>query len=144
MLENFMEKIRRNIGWLVIASEASHLFCCILPTLAAVMSLAVGVGLLPASFTLLHDFIHGYEIPIIVFSGVLLALGWWAYHTATETDCHALGHDEHHCHQTTDRSKRYLVIGTLLFLLNLCVYLGLHAELRGHDHDDHAATHASM
>ena len=128
-----MEKFRRNIVWLVIASEASHLFCCILPTLAALLSLAVGVGLLPTAFTILHDVIHGYEIPIILFSGLMLGLGWWAYWLARKTDCHALGHDEHACHKTTDRSRIYLVIGTILFLVNLCVYFTLHHALNRQD-----------
>jgi len=126
MLKNRMEKLRRNIVWLVVASEVSHLFCCILPTLAAVLSLAVGVGLLPTGFTALHNIIHGYEIPIIIFSAAMLVLGWWAYWLATKTDCHALGHDEHACHRTTDRSKLYLIIGTVLFLINLTVYFTLH------------------
>lgn len=140
MLRNRMEKLRRHIVWLVIASEMSHLFCCILPTLAAVLSLAVGVGLLPAGFTKLHDVIHGYEIPIIIFSATLLLLGWWAYWLATKTDCHALGHDEHACHKTTDRSKVYLLMGTVLFFVNLVVYFSLHQNLNNHD-DEHQADH---
>lgn len=137
-----MEKIRRRIVWLVVASELSHLFCCILPTLAAVLSLAVGAGLLPAVFTILHDTIHGYEIPIIVFSGTLLALGWWAYWLATRTDCHALGHDEHACHKTTGRSKLYLMIGTALFLMNIFIYFALHIPLNKHaNHDSAIQTH---
>ena len=60
-----MDKIRRNIVWLVVASEISHLFCCVLPTLAAVLSLAVGVGILPTAFTQLHDFIHAAEVIFI-------------------------------------------------------------------------------
>ena len=124
-----MEKLRRNIVWLVIASEVSHLFCCVLPTLAAVLSVAVGVGLLPLGFTLLHDIIHGYEIPIIIFSAVMLGLGWWAYWLARRTDCHALGHDEHACHKTTDRSKVYLLIGSALFVMNIAIYFALHFSL---------------
>lgn len=124
-----MEKLRRNIVWLVIASEVSHLFCCVLPTLAAVLSVAVGVGLLPIGFTILHDVIHGYEIPIIIFSAVMLGLGWWAYWLARRTDCHALGHDEHVCHRTTDRSKIYLLVGSALFVMNLAIYFALHFSL---------------
>lgn len=124
-----MEKLRRNIVWLVIASEVSHLFCCVLPTLAALLSLAVGVGLLPTAFTALHDIIHGYEIPIIAFSAAMLGLGWWAYWLATRTDCHALGHDEHACHKTTDRSKVYLIIGTALFMMNFVIFITLHTSL---------------
>jgi hypothetical protein len=132
-----MEKLRRNIVWLVIASEVSHLFCCVLPTLAALLSLAVGVGLLPTAFTALHDVIHGYEIPIIIFSAVMLALGWWAYWLATRTDCHALGHDEHACHKTTDRSKVYLIIGTALFMMNFVIFITLHTSLN-HQQTSHA------
>lgn len=137
-----MEKLRRNIVWLVIASEVSHLFCCILPTLAAVLSLAVGVGLLPAAFTTLHDVIHGYEIPIIIFSATMLGLGWWAYSLAKKTDCHGLGHDEHACHKTTDRSRTYLIIGTVLFLVNLCVYVTLHYSLNKHAENQHVHEYA--
>lgn len=128
-----MDKIRRNIVWLVVASEISHLFCCVLPTLAAVLSLAVGVGILPTAFTQLHDFIHGYEVPVIIFSAVMLGLGWWAYLLAKRTDCHALGHDEHACHKTTDRSKLFLWMGTALFVINLIIFLSLHSTLSVHE-----------
>lgn len=141
-----MEKIRRNIIWLVVASELSHLFCCVLPTLAAVLSLAVGVGLLPTAFTRLHDVIHGYEIPIIIFSAVMLGLGWWAYGLAKRTDCHSLGHDEHACHRTTDRSRVFLLIGTALFVMNLCIFLTLHMSLDKHSaaEHNHVESHTSV
>lgn len=129
MLEKLMEKLRRNIIWLVIASEVSHLFCCVLPTLAAVLSLAVGVGMLPTALAGLHEIIHGYEVPVIIFSAIMLLLGWGAYRMAIKTDCHALGHDEHTCHRTSDRSKIYLLIGTGLFFVNLTIYLALHIPL---------------
>ena len=138
-----MEKLRRNIVWLVVASEISHLFCCVLPTLAAVLSLAVGVGLLPTAFTRLHDFIHGYEIPVILFSALMLVLGWWAYWLAKRTDCHSLGHDEHACHKTTDRSKVYLLVGTGLFAVNLCIFLALHQPLNKHAAAHEGHTHTS-
>lgn len=124
-----MEKLRRNIVWLVVASEVSHLFCCVLPTLAAVLSLAVGVGMLPTAFTVLHDIIHGYEIPVIIFSAVMLVLGWLAYWLAKRTDCHALGHDEHRCHKAEDRSKLYLLIGTALFVINFVIFVTLHLSM---------------
>lgn len=124
-----MEKMRRHIGWLVLVSEVSHLFCCVLPTVAAVLSLAVGVGMLPTAFTSLHEIIHGYEIPVIIFSAITLLLGWGAYRMAMNTDCHELGHDEHKCHRTADRSKVYLLIGTGLFFINLTVYFALHGPL---------------
>ena len=124
-----MEKLRRNIVWLVIASEVSHLFCCVLPTLGAVLSLVVGIGLLPTGFTVLHEIIHGYEVPAIIFAAVTLGLGWWAYWMAKRTDCHSLGHDEHACHKTTDRSKIYLLIGSALFVMNLTIYFTLHFSL---------------
>lgn len=139
-----MEKLRRNIVWLVVASEISHLFCCVLPTLAAVLSLAVGVGLLPTAFTQLHDIIHGYEIPVIIFSALMLVLGWWAYWLAKRTDCHSLGHDEHACHKTTDRSKVYLVVGTALFALNLCIFIGLHVPLNKQTAAQEDLTHTSV
>lgn len=135
-----MEKLRRNIVWFVIASEVSHLFCCVLPTLAALLSLAVGVGLLPTAFTALHDVIHGYEIPIITFSAIMLGLGWWAYWLARRTDCHALGHDEHACHKTTDRSKVYLLIGTVLFVMNFLIFITLHSSLNDRAAHHHAET----
>lgn len=140
---NGMEKMRRHVGWLVLASEISHLFCCVLPTIAAVTSLAVGVGVLPAAFTVLHDVIHGYEIPIILFSGFLLVAGWIIYGMATRTDCKGMGHDEHQCHETYDRSKLFLIIGTVLFIANLAVFLVLHQGLDRltHKHHDTASHH---
>ncbi len=124
-----MEKIRKGLMAAILLSEVSHLFCCVLPVLAAVASLLVGAGFLPALAWPLHDLIHRYEVPLIVFSAVIIAAGWGVYLLALRTDCQALGHHEAHCHKVTRKTRTVLVIGTALFLFNLAVYLFLHREL---------------
>ena len=48
-----------------------HVVCCGVPVLAQL----IGLGVIASSAALAHAWIHGYEWLVLIFSGVLLALG---------------------------------------------------------------------
>ena len=150
-----MEKLQKSLNVAVILAEVSHVFCCVLPTVVSLMSVLVGAGLigtLPVSLLVLHDLLHDWELPIIVGSGVLIALGWVVMWYSRKIDCHNTGCGHEPCGPKKLRSTRLLKIATVLFVINVSVYtvfhrgMGIdvpsaeehheqgHHDHRGHDH----------
>lgn len=140
-----MSNIHKHFGWAVLASELSHVFCCVLPTLVTIMGVLSSAGLIagaPDFIEKIHDTIHHYEVPIIVFSGVMVALGW-VFHLSTRTvDCHATGCVHPPCDQKKVTNSKILLVATALFAVNLVIYFGIHQNIFGIEaldvHHDHA------
>jgi len=131
---NKQEKINKSIVWGVIASESIHIFCCVLPTVFSIFSLMAGIGMIatmPGFIEEAHHLIHDYEIPMIITSGIILALGWGLYAYSRRIDCQA---DDGCCAKPCNTKKgntwKFMVVATLLFTLNVFVYFALH---RPHD-----------
>lgn len=127
-----MEKIRKTIYFGVILSEASHVFCCVLPTLFSVVSLLTGLGLvsaMPPVFYRLHEVLHEYELTMIVISALVLGLGWGLHRLSKQVDCHDTGCCHGPCAPQKDRVLTVLKIATGLFIFNLAVYLVFHRGL---------------
>lgn len=141
-----MDRLQKSIFWAVVAAESSHVFCCVLPTLFSIMGLLAGAGLIgvmPWPLAEMHDALHVYEIPIIVASAVLLALGWALHILSLRIDCHDTGCGHGPCTPAKRRASRILVIATCLFVANLTVYLVFHREYEPHAHDAYAHTPAA-
>jgi hypothetical protein len=121
-----MQKLQKPLYWTVIASEASHVFCCVLPTLFSVLSLLAGLGLasaMPIWVQELHETLHRWELPLIGFSGSVLALGWAVYLYSRKIDCHNTG-CKHACNcgRKKDKANMILKFATILFIINVTVY----------------------
>lgn len=148
-------KIHKHLGWAVIASELSHVFCCVIPTLVTVLSAFANVGLMvmaPDGWLMtIHEALHHYEIGIIVFSGVMVALGWIAHLASRGMDCHESGCHHPPCDAQKSRNSKILLIATCLFAANLVVYFGVHRNVlhldafrpqpMGYERTDHDAHH---
>lgn len=145
------EKLQKPMMWAVILSEASHLFCCVLPTIVSLVGLLAGLGVvvaLPVGFLELHDFLHKWELPMIAGSGVILALGWLAMRYGDKVDCHSTGCAHGACAPKKNTVHLVLKIATVLFIFNVLVYAFVHrsAWFNTHSpmgqaqtqHDDHA------
>jgi len=133
-----MDRLQRSIFWAVVAAESSHVFCCVLPTLFSIAGLLAGAGLIgvmPWPLAELHDALHAYEVPVIVASAALLALGWALHALSLRMDCHDTGCGHGPCTPTKRRASRILVIATCLFVANLAVYLVFHRGYEPHAHD---------
>lgn len=149
-MKNKQSKIQKTINWAVIICEGSHIFCCVLPTLFSVVSVLVGAGMLatmPGWLDHFHDVMHDWEVPAIIFSGVVIAIGWGLDFVARRMHVHAEGC--HHDHSDTDAKPKNLIlkIATVLFLINVTVYFGLHRshDEAAHVHDqnhEHTENHA--
>lgn len=141
-----MQKHRNKIFWLVILSESSHIFCCVLPTLFSLFSLFANVGMfvMPAWFISVHERLHEWELPIVLASGLVLGLGWWLHGESLKGECHTPGCQHHPDPEHPKRSPAHLIlkIATLLFVVNVFVFLVIHRGLGvmpvGYAHSEHA------
>jgi hypothetical protein len=140
-----MSKIKRSVVVGVVASEAVHLFCCVLPTIFSVLSLLAGAGMIatmPGFIEDTHHLIHDYEIPMIITSGVILIIGWVLYLYSRRIDCHVEGECHHApCDTKKDRTKLFMIIATALFLLNVTVYTFVHKPHDEAHHEEHHHEH---
>ena len=143
-----MEKLQRTIFWTIVASESTHIFCCVLPTIFSILGLMTGVGMvatMPGWMTSIHETIHGWEIPVIIFSAVMLAIGWALYFISRKIDCvEDAGCRHEPCAPKKKSALTILIIATVLFTFNTSIYMGIHrgttiAEQHEHDMHDHAA-----
>lgn len=129
-----MSNLHRHLSIAVLLSEFSHVFCCILPTVFTVLSFAANLGMitvLPGFLLDLHENIHHYEIHIIAFSGAMLLLGWGTHMASRRVDCHDDGCCHPPCTPQKSANKRILVIASILFLLNVGIYLFVHKNVFG-------------
>lgn len=140
-----MEKINKGLFWGIIASESIHIFCCGLPTLFSILSLLAGFGMIasmPAFIADAHHMIHAYEVPMIILSGLILALGWALYAYSKKVNCKTEGSCHHEpCEPKKDRTKSFMMIATLLFIVNVGVYFIFH---KGMDADFHAGENSAI
>lgn len=141
-----MEKIQKGIYWSVLASELTHVFCCGLPVVVSTLSLMASLGLisvLPTGIMALHDIMHAYEMPMIIASAAVLALGWALHHISERLNC-VKDSDCHHepCAPKKKKASKVLWFATVLFAVNVSVYFGLHYEPSVHEPVLHAHDHA--
>lgn len=130
--EGSVFNFQKNFGWAVLVSEFGHVFCCVLPTVFTVLGFAANIGLIgaaPIGLVALHEAMHHYEVPIIIFSGVMVALGWMVHAASLRVDCHDTGCVHVPCDRTKRRNSRILAVASALFLVNLGIYLFVHQNV---------------
>lgn len=137
-----MQRLQKALYMAIIASETSHVFCCVLPTIFSIISLMAGVGLvsaMPGWLESIHADLHHWELPLIAMSGVVVVLGWALYAYSRKIDCHNTGCHHGSCEPRKKTANNILKIATILFVVNTAVYLVFHRGLQVDlDHADHA------
>ena len=104
-----------NLG--IVATLLPHLFCCVLPTVLAALSLVAPAG----------DMARWQIIPeswmpwLFVISGVMLAISYYLVFRP-KCDCHCDECDVHH-HRG---EKIVLIVVTTLFVISLTIHLAAH------------------
>lgn len=137
-----MQKLQKGIYAAIVATEASHVFCCVLPTVFSVLSLLAGLGMvsvMPGWMVDLHAFLHGWELPMITASGVVLALGWGLDWYSKKIDCHDHGCGHGPCGTKKNRAHTVLIVATVLFFVNITVYGVFHRGMGISPSMDHGA-----
>lgn len=133
------------MSYFVVLSEVSHVFCCVLPTIFSLLTVLVGMGVLGATPLWMegaHDVMHAWEVPIIVTSGVIVAIGWALHLISKRMDCHDTGCGHGPCDTKKNKTLTVLRIATVLFLVNTAIYVAVHlpqdnAKVAAVSHDDH-------
>ncbi len=145
------EKHQKRIFWAIVATETSHIFCCVLPTLFSLASVLAGLGInvtMPGWLESAHDVMHGYELPVIMFSAGVVALGWGLHYYSLRNDCHDVGGCHHEpCGPKKRRASKILIAASILLAINFTVYFGIHRPMdqashhAGHEHYEHDHGH---
>lgn len=140
------EKLQSCLYGAVIASELSHVFCCGIPVLFSLFSLLAGLGLvgsMPYWMEGMHNVLHAWELPLILTSAVVLVLGWVCHLISQKIECDAHAHAEcshekkgkkhNHNHEICaskqKRTTMILHIATMLFMVNVSIYVVFHRGL---------------
>lgn len=124
-----MDRVQKSLGIALILSETSHVFCCVLPTLFSILSLAAGLGMItamPSGLAEFHHMMHKYEVPMISLSGLIVLAGWGIHHTAVKLDCHDTGCVHEPCGPRKRKAGKVLRVATTLFFFNITIWLVFH------------------
>ncbi|MCB9991356.1 MAG: hypothetical protein H6867_08235 [Rhodospirillales bacterium] len=124
-----LERVQKSLALAILVSETSHIFCCVLPTLFSLVSLATGLGLIaamPTGLEALHEIMHEWEAPMILLSGAIILLGWGAHYLSVKLDCHNTGCVHEPCGPKKKQAGKILKIASLLFVFNVSIYLFFH------------------
>lgn len=135
-----MRKTQGFFNWVLILSETSHIFCCVLPSVFSVISVMIGMGLvgaMPLWMKDVHEAMHAWEIPLMAMSGVIVLIGWGLYVISKRMDCHDTGCTHGPCGPKKKNAAVILKIATFLFVVNILIYVVFHrgAEALGPHHD---------
>lgn len=154
-----MEKHQKTVLTAILLSEASHIFCCVLPTIFSILSLMGSFGLMvamPGWMVSVHEFMHGYEVPMIALSAFVVALGWglhyYAHHlNKMQMHDHTCCEHDHGAPASGKTTHKILIAATILLVLNVLIYFVFHRHqhfwegvLGGHTHQEelvHEAEH---
>jgi hypothetical protein len=114
------------------------------------LSVLMTMGLMsamPSWMNDVHEVMHGWEMPIITMSGVVLALSWGLHLISKRMDCHDTGCVHEPCEPKKNKNATILKIATALFVINISVYSFVHMGYQhinaeqNHETNVEAATH---
>ncbi len=121
-----MQRLAHTAHHANLAALLSHVFCCGLPALMNVVTLAAGAGALTAVAPWVgsvHLFMHQFELHLLAFSGAALLVGVWAQWVSAKRDCGAQSCGHESCIAKKQPSRWLLMAAALLFLGNLTFYV---------------------
>ncbi|MBI1301954.1 MAG: hypothetical protein GC137_09920 [Alphaproteobacteria bacterium] len=125
-----LKRLQNTFSWVVVFSEVSHVFCCVLPTVFSLLTFLVGLGLIgvvPVWMDSMHHIMHDWEFTLIASSGFVLVLGWGLQFLSRRVDCHDTGCGHGPCTPKKHRAGRILTFATILFVINVAIYFGVNA-----------------
>lgn len=141
-------RLQNLIASFAIFSELSHVFCCVLPSVFTIATVLVGMGAIGAIPLWMEDFhiaMHGWEIPMIIFSASILAMGWFVYFYTRRVKFYTGGCGHDSCDSRKVNNGRILKIATVLFLVNIAIYGVTHfqtekvqGDVFSSSHEDHS------
>jgi hypothetical protein len=106
----------------VIVAELSHIFCCGLPLLMAVLATSMQVGV-SSSLLFLHYKLHAYEIPILIGSGLLLVVGLLLQYISHRLDCRSTGCHHEPCAPKKMKVSKLFIFAVAMYAVNIAIYV---------------------
>ncbi len=111
---------------LVISSSLVHVFCCGIPLLLSLTSLAALLGVSGGEL-IDHAWFEQYEVSLLVISGVVLACAALAHIISRAINCRKDGACTHKpCESKKDISGRILFICTAIYAVNMVLFFAHH------------------
>lgn len=137
-----MQNMRRTFYWTILASELSHIFCCVLPvllSLISIFSLYGAMNAVPGFIWSAHDFMHHWEPVILVVSALLLLSGWglWAQQKQVSHPTHSCQTSNCDEAKSLRKMRLMLLVTSGLFAVNFSVYALIHAEHAPFSQENH-------
>ena len=117
-----MTRFQRAATTASLLAELSHVFCCGLPILVAVLSAGSQIGF-GGAFLAFHGLIHDYEVVILAASGALLAFGLSLHYVSYQIDCRSTGCAHGDCEPKKFRVGWIFTIAVGIYAANLAFYV---------------------
>jgi hypothetical protein len=141
------EALRRRALWLSVTSILPHLLCCMLPTVAALMSLGTTLGLAATlADNPLYRLVDQYHTQLLLVAVLSVAVSGVLNFVSWRVDCRTNGHCHHPpCAPKKRAAQRVFIVSCLLLVLDVSWYvteeyvLGLHHHA---EHGEEVADHA--
>ncbi len=124
-----MRRLQDVFSWVVVLSEVSHVFCCVLPSIFSIITVLVGMGLMgvmPVWLDEFHHVMHDWELPLIVMSASVLVIGWALHFVSKKINCHDTGCGHEPCGPKKKKTAKILKFATFLFIINIAIYFSVH------------------
>ncbi|MGI9404846.1 MAG: hypothetical protein ACR2O4_00625 [Hyphomicrobiaceae bacterium] len=115
-------KLDRTASAVSLAAELSHVFCCGLPMLVAILSAGAQIGF-GSGFLLIHDVMHVWEVQILAGSGLLLIAGLILQYVSFRIDCRTTGCTHGDCEPRKMKVSGIFKIAVLMFAANVAFYI---------------------
>ena len=141
-----MQKLQTTIFYSILASEAGHVFCCVIPTVLSLLALAASYGIIitvPGFVFSIHKYMHEWEQLVIILSGLLLVFGWALFMLNKRIESRHDCCSKSKCETKTNKAQIVMVIASALFIVNVTAYTFLHGSMNAdftintHQHENH-------
>lgn len=134
------EALRRRALWLSATSILPHLLCCMLPTVAALMSLGTTLGLAATlADNPLYRLVDQYHTELLLVALVSVAVSGMLNYISWRVDCRTDGHCHHPpCAPKKRTAHRVFILSCLLLVLDVSWYVTEEYVLGLHHHDAHS------
>lgn len=108
---------------LVVFGSVMHIFCCGLPLLLSLTSLAAMLGISGAKMMEVSWFVGSMQGTILMISGLVLAASFATQWLGNRIDCHTDGHCTHEPCDTKKSISNWILIGAAcLYVINILIF----------------------
>lgn len=116
--------IQKITSTFLMLTAFGHFFCCVLPLVATFTSLAATAGLVAINSPMIQWF-ESHEVQIFIIAGLMILVSGIIQFVSEKIDCHDTGCVHEPCAPKKNWSHKLFVASTILYSVNLVVFLSL-------------------